>query len=137
MVTARLAYSSLIRSQFFYQHVWWHDLLWKVRVPLKIKCFVWLVMNHKILTWDFFQKRGYHGPSYCHFCLLEDEFAEHIFFHCSHFRSLWTFLCTKWNILWSWSDVCLSDFLLRVANLPALSLELAFLCLWEWWKLRN
>ena len=94
-------------------------------------------MNHEILTSNLLQKRGYQGPGHCHFCLLEDESMKHIFFLCSHFRCLWTFICTKWNILWSWSDVCLYDFFLWVENLLALSLELAFLCLWEWWKLRD
>ena len=131
-VVARLAYSSLIRSQVIYQPVWWFDMLWKVRVSLKIKCFMWLVLNHKILAWDLLCKHGYQGPSRCSFCLLEVESTEHIFFHCSLFRGLWTFLCTKWSISWSWTNDNLSDFLSRVANLPSLLLELAFICIWEW-----
>jgi hypothetical protein len=31
-------------------------------MPLKIKAFIWLALEGKILTWDSLQKRGWEGP---------------------------------------------------------------------------
>ena len=34
-------------------------ILWTLTIPLKIKCFTWLMIFQKILTWDQLQTRGY------------------------------------------------------------------------------
>ena len=38
-------------------------ILWTLTIPLKIKCFIWLLIYRKILTSEQLQKRGYNGPS--------------------------------------------------------------------------
>lgn len=29
---------------------WWHKALWKWHLPLKVKCFNWLMLEKKIMT---------------------------------------------------------------------------------------
>ena len=43
-------------------------ILWTLSIPLKIKCFTWLMIFQKILTWEHLQTRGYNGPSHCILC---------------------------------------------------------------------
>ena len=35
-----------------------HSLIWTSSLPTKIGCFIWLVMENKILTWDNLQRKG-------------------------------------------------------------------------------
>ena len=58
-VTTSLAYSSIFKIYRTYQPVWWNSILWKRRVSPKVKCFTWLAPNHKILTRDMLQQRGF------------------------------------------------------------------------------
>uniref|UniRef100_A0A452XFK8 Reverse transcriptase zinc-binding domain-containing protein n=1 Tax=Aegilops tauschii subsp. strangulata TaxID=200361 RepID=A0A452XFK8_AEGTS len=51
--------SSLIPSS---KHVW------AVKVPLKIKVFMWFVHKQVILTKDNLTKRNWTGPTRCSFC---------------------------------------------------------------------
>jgi hypothetical protein len=46
----------------------WRMLLWKWNIQLKIKLFLWLAMEWKILTWDLLQRRGWVGPRKCPLC---------------------------------------------------------------------
>ena len=39
-----------------------HSLIWTSSLPTKIGCFIWLVMENKILTWDNLQRKGWIGP---------------------------------------------------------------------------
>ena len=43
-------------------------ILWTLSIPLKLKCFIWLILKGKILTWDQLQSRGFMGPSRCVLC---------------------------------------------------------------------
>ena len=42
--------------------------LWKIKVPLKVKIFMWLVQNNSILTRDNLTRRGWQGDARCAFC---------------------------------------------------------------------
>ena len=58
------------------------DFLWTQNLPLKIPCFIWLVENGRILTWDQLQSRGFHGPSRCVLCERNEEDIYHLFLAC-------------------------------------------------------
>ena len=62
-------------------------ILWTVTIPLKIKCFIWLLIYHKILTWEQLQSRGFYGPSRCVLCEGDKEDIQHLFF-AVHFQPL-------------------------------------------------
>jgi len=42
---------------------YWYNELWNWQSPLKVKRFVWLMMEQRILTWENLNKRGLNGPS--------------------------------------------------------------------------
>lgn len=51
-VTAKSAYKLIATKFLFGQCKWWHSILWKWKISLKVKCFLWLAFNNKILKWE-------------------------------------------------------------------------------------
>jgi len=136
-VTARKAYLQLIAGKGPVVDYWWDLRLWKWNMPLKIKCFFWLLMNCRILTWDVLCRRGWQGPGICPHCRLETESALHIFTHCSFAKIIWQEICGLLNIQWTWQQSSLQEcFKLWVCSHkdhPSLPL---FIC-WGIWLHRN
>ncbi|WVZ64633.1 hypothetical protein U9M48_014127 [Paspalum notatum var. saurae] len=62
--------------------------LWKLKLPLKIKIFVWFLMKGVILTKDNLKKRNWNGDDGCCFC-NEKETIQHLFFDCHIARFVW------------------------------------------------
>src|SRR4051812_38812264 len=65
--------------------------LWKAKVPLKIKIWLWLIWHNAILTKDNMRKRGWEGDFTCRFC-QDDENIGHLFFTCVAARYVWGWL---------------------------------------------
>ncbi|WVZ51651.1 hypothetical protein U9M48_002773 [Paspalum notatum var. saurae] len=61
-----------------------NKFLWKLRLPLKIKIFNWLVHKEVILTKDNLLKRRWKGDDRCCFC-DNKETVQHLFFDCNSF----------------------------------------------------
>jgi hypothetical protein len=55
--------------------------LWKLKIPLKIKNFMWFLHNKVLLTKDNLAKRNWKGCTKCCFCGAE-ETIEHLFIAC-------------------------------------------------------
>ena len=55
--------------------------VWKVKVFLKIKVFIWFVHKQVILTKNNLVKRNWTGSTRCSFC-DRDETIKHLFFDC-------------------------------------------------------
>jgi hypothetical protein len=53
--------------------------LWKLRVSLKIKIFMWYMRKEVILTKDNLARRNWGGSTQCSFCLREES-IQHLFF---------------------------------------------------------
>jgi len=65
--------------------------IWKSRLPLKIKFFLWQIFNNKLQVAKSLVKRGWHGSSRCCLCTcLED--IHHIMFTCHLARLVWGML---------------------------------------------
>jgi zinc-binding in reverse transcriptase len=73
------------------------QITWTATIPLKIKIFLWLVKQNKILTKDNLRKRGWIGNNTCVFC-NEIETVDHLFLHCSITICIWTWI-TGYNNL--------------------------------------
>ena len=71
--------------------------VWKVKVPLKIKVFMWFVHKQVILTKDNLVKRNWTGSTRCSFC-DRDETIKHLFFECPMARVLWRSVQIAFNI---------------------------------------
>jgi hypothetical protein len=61
---------------------------WKLRVPLKIKVFLWYLKEGVILTKDNLAKRQWKGCTKCCFCEA-NESIQHLFFECPMARLMW------------------------------------------------
>jgi hypothetical protein len=63
-------------------------LLWKLKLPLKIKIFLWYLGRGVILTKDNLAKRGWKDSLNCSFC-NQNETIQHFFFDCYLARNIW------------------------------------------------
>ena len=65
VVKAHLAYIVSLKTLEEPEGREWHSALWKIKMVGKIKYFVWLAINYKIITWDALQQCGYIGSWNC------------------------------------------------------------------------
>ena len=83
-------------------------LLWKSRVPLKIKFFLWQILNDKLQVAVNLVKRGWKGPIICCLCNCV-ETIDHIFFECHLAVMIWEMLKEIFHLdsyPRSWEDFC-------------------------------
>lgn len=62
--------------------------LWKLKLPLNIKVFLWNLCRGAILTKDNLAKRRWNGSLTCSFC-NRNESIHHLFFDCYMAKSIW------------------------------------------------
>jgi hypothetical protein len=60
----------------------WKNKIWKWKVQLKKKLFIWMVVENKILTWQVLQGKGWQGPDQCPLCKADNEDVDHLLVHC-------------------------------------------------------
>lgn len=95
---------------------WPWKLIWKIKSPPKVSCFVWLVIRRACLTHEALQRRGLQICSRCFMCDLKAEDNAHLFLHCKTASNLWNmFFCilgvnwvmsrTTLELLKSWNRV--------------------------------
>jgi hypothetical protein len=65
-----------------------YRFLWKIKIPHKIKIFLWLIIKNRILSKENLIKRSWSGVSDCVFCGLFES-TKHLFFECSVARFIW------------------------------------------------
>lgn len=70
--------------------------IWKPKLPLKIKIFLWQMVRDANLTRDNLKKRKWLGNQLCSFC-DQPENRNHLFFTCSTARSVWGILGGVFN----------------------------------------
>jgi hypothetical protein len=75
-----------------------HKYLWKMKVPLKIKIFMWFLHRKEILTKDNLAKRNWQGSKKCCFCDHE-ETAQHLFIKCHFAKIIWSIIKMAFNII--------------------------------------
>ena len=74
-----------------------HKYLWKLKIPLKIKVFMWFLKNKVVLTKDNLAKRRWQGCTKCSFCGSE-ETVEHLFIACPFAKIIWAVVYSTYNI---------------------------------------
>jgi hypothetical protein len=62
--------------------------IWKIKVPLKIRVFMWFLHRKEILTKDNLIKRRWTGNEKCCFC-DNKESIQHLFFDCPFAKLVW------------------------------------------------
>jgi hypothetical protein len=71
--------------------------IWKLKVPLKIKIFMWFLHKKVILTKDNLAKRNWNGPTNCCFC-DQHETINHLFISCPFTQMIWRIVYMTFNI---------------------------------------
>lgn len=76
------------------------SFIWKLRVPNKIKLFLWKVHMCILPTKGFFARRGVKikEDDSCIFCNNSDETGFHIFQECHFAVSIWSMVCSWWQL---------------------------------------
>lgn len=77
-------YSFLINNA----NVFYNKSLWKLKVPLHIKIFMWYLLGDVILTKDNLSRRNWQENKKCVFCDLYKSIP-HLFFMCHYTRFYW------------------------------------------------
>ena len=62
--------------------------LWKSKLPMKIKVFLWLAFQDRLLTGIVLKRRHWKGDGRCVVCKVI-ETSDHIFFHCPLAKFVW------------------------------------------------
>jgi hypothetical protein len=62
-------------------------LLWKLKIPLRIKIFLWYLKREVVLTKDNLARRNWNGGKQCVLC-FQPETIQHLFFYCHFARFL-------------------------------------------------
>ena len=64
-------------------------MIWRAKISLKIKIWLWLIEQNAILTKDNLTKRNWSGDSTCAFCNMNESIA-HLFFECDIVKYTWS-----------------------------------------------
>ena len=91
--SVRSMYASLMNTPNINHNVW----LWKLKLPLKIKIFLWYLGRGVTLTKDNLLKRRWKGSAKCSFC-NQHETIQHLFFDCYIAKALWRIIFIALNI---------------------------------------
>ena len=112
--------------------------IWKIKVPLKIKVFMWFVHKGVILTKNNFVKRSWEGSKRCCFC-DQNETIEHLLIKCLIAKLLWRTIHVAFNITPPTSiSPFFHDWLNGVAPQTAAQIRVgACALLWPIWNCRN
>jgi hypothetical protein len=91
--TVKSMYLDLLDDQTKYLRKY----IWKIKVPLKIKIFMWFLHHKVILTKDNLAKRNWEGSKTCVFC-DKDESIQHLFFECPLAKTVWRIIFLAFSI---------------------------------------
>jgi hypothetical protein len=91
--TVKSMYLDLLNDNTVYLHIY----LWKMKVPLKRKIFMWFVQRKEILTKDNLLKRDWPGSTKCCFC-EQNESIQHLFINCPFATIIWQIVYIAFDI---------------------------------------
>ena len=71
-------------------------IIWKLKLPLKIKIFMWYLIKGVTLTKDNLARRRWKGSLKC--CCNLNEIIQHLFFDCQNTKFLWRMISVVFNM---------------------------------------
>jgi hypothetical protein len=74
-----------------------YNWIWKSKIPLKIKIFMWQMCQDAILTSENMKKRKWPGAPTCSFC-RQVESNNHLFFTCNTSKIVWGVLAAAMGV---------------------------------------
>jgi hypothetical protein len=88
-----LMYMAMIDSDIVPHNIF----LWKLKIPLKVKVFLWLLYRKVILTKDNLLKRNWQGAATCCF-YHNNETIQHLFIDCNLAKFIWRVLYISFGL---------------------------------------
>jgi hypothetical protein len=116
----------------------WLMNVWKTKVHLKIRIFLWQVINDKIQSAEQVKKRNWPGSVACKMCGVLES-TSHIFFHCALASFCWC-MC-RYALGWPFSpsdDVDIFNFCYNSSNKQTKRVLYLFGAVaWSLWLIHN
>jgi len=115
-----------------------HRRIWKWKIPLKIKIFLWFLQRDVILTKDNLARKNWKGSEKC-LCCNMNETIQHLFFDCPFAKMIWRIIFYATNLDQPRSiDHMFGTWLNNQHKKikPLIWVGLAALC-WAIWRCRN
>jgi hypothetical protein len=88
---------SMYRALLGTQAIPFKTFIWKLKLPLKIKVFMWYLYKGVILTKDNLARRQWQGDKKCCFC-SSNESIQHLFFDCHFAKFIWRIVQVFFNL---------------------------------------
>ena len=116
-------------------HPKFSKIIWKIKVPQKVKYFLYLSFLDKILTKSNLVKKGWKGNNNCSLCDSKEVISDHLFLQCQFSKRVWEFfhLFPHFNDLPLFQETQCNtghaENLLQ--NGLALLIAIGFWCLWK------
>jgi hypothetical protein len=112
--------------------------IWKIKVPLKIKIFMWFLHHKVILTKDNLAKRKWQGCKKCAFC-DKDESIQHLFFECPLAKIIWRIIFMTFSLAPQKNITNLfGNWLSGIAKKDLVQIRVGVCAvLWAIWNMRN
>jgi hypothetical protein len=112
--------------------------LWKIKVPLKIRIFMWFLHRRVLLTKDNLAKRKWQGSQKCCFC-DQKETVQHLFISCPLAKMVWRIVHMTFSIIPPTSIANLfGNWLVGVSKKDKVQIRVgACALLWAIWNIRN
>lgn len=79
---------------------WPWEMIWKPKVPYKVKCFTWFLAKQAVLTHENLNKRGHQLASRRYLCGDQAETISYIFLHCKWTEQQWRTFTSLKGIRW-------------------------------------
>ena len=113
-------------------------MVWSIRVPLKIRIFMWQWIRGRIPSGVEVRKRNGPGTGICPLCAVPED-SNHIFFACVSARFLWS--CFREIVGGSWCHTNFPDLFAELQLSPSSSRHIRWLevgvLAWTLWTVRN
>lgn len=74
--------------------------IWKLKIPNRIRMFIWLVKHKKILCNAERVRRNFTSNANCFFCAGQAEDVDHLFRKCKQARAIWERLLARSTFEW-------------------------------------
>ena len=90
--------SFMYRALLGAQALPFNTLIWKLKLPLKIKVFMWYLYKGVILIKDNLARRQWQGDKKCCLCSL-NESIQHLLFDCHFAKFMWRIVHASFNLI--------------------------------------